>query len=374
MHIDILFLTLRIFSATGGIEKVGKVVCKALTDLSAGNQLGQLAVYSMYDETNEADEKYISKAIFKGFGQRKFQFVTASVKEGCATKVVILSHINLLVIGYLIKLFSPHTKLILIAHGIEVWEPLNVFKKQMLKKCDKILCVSEFTRQKMVDLFTLPMENLLVLNNCLDPFLLPEQKESKDEKLLSKLGFSNTDVVLMTLTRLSSKDLYKGYDQVLESIYLLKADYPSIKYLIVGKYDADEKQRIDRIVERLSLQQQVVFTGYIPDKELSRHYHVADLYIMPSKKEGFGIVFIEAMLYGLPVIAGNKDGSTDALLQGRLGVLIDPDNQEAITEAIKKVLLNPVAYRPNRQLLMQHFGFDIYKQQLQTILEEVTRS
>ena len=57
MHIDVLFLTLRVFSATGGIEKVGRVVCKALSDLSADNQLSRLAVYSMYDEANEANER-----------------------------------------------------------------------------------------------------------------------------------------------------------------------------------------------------------------------------------------------------------------------------------------------------------------------------
>ncbi len=372
MHINILFLTLRVFSATGGIEKVGRVICKVLTELTAGNSLSNLAVYSMYDETNEVNVKYISPAFFKGFGQRKLRFVQAAVKKGCTAKVVLLSHINLLTIGYVIKLFCPGIKLILIAHGIEVWEPLKGYKKYMLRKCDKIICVSEFTRQKMEDLFNLPVENLVVLNNCIDPYLLPGQNENKDEKLLSKLGFTKNDLVLMTLTRLSSKELYKGYDHVLESIYELKKKYPSIKYLIVGKYDDREKQRIDAIVERLSLQQQVVFTGFISDEELSRHYHAADLYVMPSKKEGFGIVFIEAMLYGLPVIAGNKDGSTDALLQGRLGLLVDPDDKAAITASIEKVMLDTTAYKPNRQLLMEHFGFEVYKKKLQTILQLVT--
>ena len=159
---------------------------------------------------------------------------------------------------------------------------------------------------------------------------------------------------------------------MLISVYQLKKHYPSIKYLVVGKYDDPEKQRIDAIVERLSLQQQVVFTGFITDDELSRHYQIADLYVMPSKKEGFGIVFIEAMLYGLPVIAGNKDGSTDALLQGRLGLLVDPDDQAAITASIEKVMLNTTIYKPNRQLLMEHFGFEVYKQKLKTILLHVT--
>ena len=370
MHTNILFLTLRIFSATGGIEKVCRVVCKALSDLTAENSAIGFAVYSMYDNSNQVDDKYLPATAFKGFSHQKINFVKAAVQKGRNNKVVILSHINLLKIGYLIKLFSPKTRVVLFAHGIEVWEPVNGFKRRLLKSCDTILCVSDFTRQKMLDTHQLEPEKLLMLNNCLDPFLVLPENPVKDEKLLAGFGFTKTDIILLTLTRLSSKELYKGYDHVMEAIHVLKQEYPQIKYLIVGKYDDEEKQRLDAIITKLSLQNQVVFTGYIPDEELSKHYQIADLYIMPSKKEGFGIVFIEAMYYGLPVIAGNKDGSPDALLQGRLGLLVNPDDEAAINQAIRQVILNTAAYKPHHELLMENFGFDVYKDKLKNILQQ----
>ena len=89
---------------------------------------------------------------------------------------------------------------------------------------------------------------------------------------------------------------------------------------------------------------------------------------MPSMKEGFGIVFIEAMYYGLPVIAGNMDGSVDALCNGELGLLVDPYNQGEIRQAIEKVLANKEAYIPNRELLMKNFSYASYKSKLEQML------
>ena len=95
---------------------------------------------------------------------------------------------------------------------------------------------------------------------------------------------------------------------------------------------------------------------------------MADLYVMPSTKEGFGIVFIEAMYYGLPVIACNKDGSADALLNGKLGLLIEPNSAREIELAVNKIINNVDAYKPNHNLLMENFGYDAYKKKLDKIL------
>ena len=190
-----------------------------------------------------------------------------------------------------------------------------------------VLAVSEFTKQKMIQQYNLAEEKIIVINNCIDPYLPVQAQKQKDETLQKRYGFSYNDVVLITLTRLSSKELYKGYDHVLISLNYLKERFPNIKYLIVGQYDAAEKKRLDEIIKQHSLQQYVVFTGFIPDEDLAKHYCLADIYVMPSKKEGFGIVFIEAMHYGLPVIAGNKDGSVDALCNGRLGIFfLNPES------------------------------------------------
>ena len=388
MHRNVLFLTLRTFSATGGIEKVSKIICKTLTDMYAGNSstlqssatkgklnpadtVADLLVYSMYDATADVDKKYIPVPYFRGFKQHKFAFSKAAIQHGIHSRIVILSHINLLSLGCVIKLISPDTKLVLFAHGIEVWEPLSFIRKWMIKKCDKVICVSQFTKNAIVATNKLPDKNLLVLNNCLDPYLPLPVTEGKSKGLQHKYGLKHNDKVLITLTRLSSKELYKGYDHVLHCIKNLSILYPTIKYMIVGRYDEEEKRRLEAIIKKEQINDHVIFTGYIQDEEIAAYYNLADIYVMPSKKEGFGIVFIEAMYYGLPVIAGNKDGSTDALLNGKLGLLVNPDNKEYIHNSIQTVINNKASYIPDRALLMEHFSFDVYKQKFTKILQNL---
>lgn len=305
---SILFLTLRTFSATGGIEKVSRIVGKALSEMEPGMPPGSLNIYSMYDTSGEVDSRYFSPSIFKGFGRNKLKFVVAATRRGVGKKMVILSHSNLLLPAFLIKLFSPETKIILLAHGIEVWDRFPYWKKIMLNKCDHVLAVSSFTKARMIAVHGIDDDKITVLNNCLDPYLLPSLETEKHPGLVGRYGLDDKGPVLLTITRLSSKEKYKGYDNVLHAVKDLKDTYPGIKYLVVGKYDAGEKKRLDAMVQSLDLTDQVIFTGFIPDEEVAAHYSIADIYIMPSKKEGFGIVFIEAMYYGKPVIAGNKDG------------------------------------------------------------------
>src|SRR6185437_13841430 len=97
-----------------------------------------------------------------------------------------------------------------------------------------------------------------------------------------------------------------------ESLRKLRDNGLNLKYLLIGKYDDREKARLDVLIKKYGLQQQVVFTGFVPDEALADHFNLSDIYIMPSEKEGFGIVFIEAMYHNKPVIAGNRDGSVDA--------------------------------------------------------------
>ncbi len=363
-----LFLTLKVFAATGGIEKVCRVAGKAMyeTTITHGTSV---EIFCMYDKPSDADDnKYFPTEIFKGFGTNKVKFIYAALRKGIKCDVVILSHINLLLVGWLIKKISPATKIILFAHGIEIWGPVNRRKKIMLHCCDEIISVSNFTRAKIRERHHIPENKCRVLNNCLDPFLPIGKDISANKDLRNRYGLKNEDQVLFTLTRLSSKERYKGYDKVLQAIVSLKEKYPRIHYLVGGSYDKNEKIYLDNMINRLSLNEQVTIAGFIPDEDLVAYFSMADIYVMPSMKEGFGIVFIEAMYYGLPVIAGNKDGSVDALCNGELGLLVDPLDVTAIQEAVEKILLDKNAYIPNRELLMNQFSYDSYKVKLENIL------
>jgi glycosyltransferase involved in cell wall biosynthesis len=122
------------------------------------------------------------------------------------------------------------------------------------------------------------------------------------------------------------------------------------------------------LIEEVGLQSRVTLAGYVPEDELPAHFSLADLYIMPSSGEGFGIVFLEAMYYGLRVIAGNKDGSTDALLQGELGLLVNPSSVEEIQAAIEKLVADPQIHQPCPELLNKHFSYGSYAANLNRLL------
>lgn len=366
MSNSVLFLTLRVFSATGGIEKVCRVFGKALSDISLATKGMQVHVFSLYDKKEDVDTKYIPADVFRGFGMAKIRFIISSLRQASRCDNIVVSHINLLSVGYLAKILFPQKKLLLFAHGIEVWKPLTGIRKKMLGKCDSILAVSNFTKDRLIQQHRIDEKKITVLNNCLDPYL-PAPHSEKDKGLMEKYGIKKADIVLFTLTRLSSKELYKGYDHVLLSLKGLKENHGDIKYIIAGKYDEQEKKRLDDIISNTGIGNEVIFTGYIPDEELAAHFSLADVYVMPSKKEGFGIVFIEAMYYGLPVIAGNKDGSADALQNGQLGMLVDCDNPSEIKNAIEKVIGNRNLYKPDPVTLNRLFSYDTYKDKCTSI-------
>jgi phosphatidyl-myo-inositol dimannoside synthase len=368
IHLKTLFLTLRTFSATGGIEKVCRIMGKALYEDSLQND-GLLQVCSMYDKQQDAfDNPYFPSENFLGFGINKLRFTRQMIKAGAKNDLVVLSHINLLLIGALIKKRSPRTRIILIAHGIEVWKLLSSRKRRWLQQCDTIIAVSSFTANKIMAQHGVAKEKCIVLNNCLGPYLPLPATRKKSEALLSRYQFSVNDTILITLSRLRSAERYKGYDKVIEAMALLKLKYPGIKYILAGSYDAEEKAWIDRLIQQSRVQDNVVLPGYIEEEELQDHFALSDIYIMPSRGEGFGIVFIEAMYYGLPVIAGNTDGSVDALLNGELGQLVNPGNVEEIKNAIANIIENKTSFTPSRKVLIEHFSYEAYKEKLEELI------
>jgi glycosyltransferase involved in cell wall biosynthesis len=364
----VLFLTLKVFSATGGIEKVCRVAGKALYEDSLEGNIS-LRLMSLHDAQSDADEnKYFPSELFSGHDNRRFPFIREALSAGRKADVILLSHINLLPVAWMIKKVSPKTRILLFAHGIEIWGDLRTVTERLLSCVDKFLCVSEFTKSTIHQVHHIYREKCEIVNNCLDPFLPFPGEKIKSPELLAKYGFAAGDTIVFTLTRLSSKDRYKGYDRVLEALAMINSTASqSLRYIVGGSYDAAEKRTVDEVVQRLGLEDRVVIAGYIPDQELAEHFKLADIYVMPSTKEGFGIVFIEAMYYGLPVIAGNADGSVDALLNGRVGILVTPDSVPEITEAIEKIIQNKNAYVPDRAMLMENFGYESYKRKFKNI-------
>jgi glycosyltransferase involved in cell wall biosynthesis len=146
--------------------------------------------------------------------------------------------------------------------------------------------------------------------------------------------------VLMTVSRLSKLERYKGHDRVIRTLPRLLVQHPDTIYLIVG--DGDDRSRLESLAVEYGVAKNIQFTGSVPPEELPDYFRLADVFVMPSAGEGFGIVFLEAMATGVRVIGGSQDGSRDALCDGALGTLVDPENSEELESAILTALADPV--------------------------------
>ncbi|TDG35311.1 glycosyltransferase family 1 protein [Pedobacter changchengzhani] len=373
-----LLLTLKTFSSTGGIEKVSRTLAKVLYDHhhpSNGVKETTFEMVSLCDKNENLDSRYCTPDKFSGFGGNKILFGVSAFAKGLHHEVILLSHINLLFIAMLIKFFKPKKRIILLAHGIEVWRELRNWKKKFIQKNVEIWAVSHHTANILINTHNIDRKSIHVLNNCLDPYFKLPTKFEKPAYLLERHQINNQQPVLLTVTRLCSSELYKGYDMVIETLKDLLISFPNLKYLLAGKYDVKEKARITKMISRDGLEKHVSLVSFIPDDELSDYFLLADLFIMPSKKEGFGIVFIEATACGCPVIAGNQDGSTDALLNGDLGLLINPESSSELISAIEKSLTKGKSHALSivlQQKCLANFSYKAYLDKVLALLRSGT--
>ncbi|SDJ31003.1 Glycosyltransferase involved in cell wall bisynthesis [Pedobacter sp. ok626] len=371
----ILFLTLETFSAAGGIQSMNRTLAYSLHELCKKNNW-DINLYSLNDLSADVNPKYLPFFCFKGFNKNKAMFTLKSIMNGMNTDLVLLSHVNLSVIGHAIRLLNPGCKIWLVAHGIEVWQPLKGWKKRIWDTADRFICVSQFTKSKVIDLHGAKPAQCVVLNNALDPFMKLPEKFDKPEYLLRRYRLRPEDKVIFTLTRINSDEKFKGYDHVIAAIARIKQRVPSIKYILAGPCEPAEKKRIEQLVSDHGLSHNFILTGYIEEEELADHYLLADLFVLPSKKEGFGIVFIEAMAYGLPVICGNIDGSIDAVRNAEMGLSIDPDDLDALEMAILQKLSSSLTLDDRKNIQRQclkHFNEPDYRDILEKlIIDEIT--
>lgn len=359
---SLLFLNLVTFRQTGGVEKVNRTVLKAFNDLANQDSNFKFSAISVYDSDSQVDTRFISPARNQNCAGNKLSFLVKTAQKFFGADRVLLGHINLLPLIVPFKLLCPFKKIFLYAYGIDVWN-LSPLQKILIKWINPtIISISHFTSQKIVEQFQDFTPNIKRITPCLDPFLVVPQKLQKQT---GKFNTNKDRFVLLALSRLSASEMYKGYDRTVLALAKIKHSLPNFLYIIAGKADPEEKKRVQDLIDQSGLKDHVLLTGFVADSDIAELFLSADLFVMPSQNEGFGITFIEAGLYGLTNIAGNIDGSRDALLDGALGELIDPNNIDEIATAIQKVAANPENLSEQNRIARQkttleYFSFEYF--------------
>jgi phosphatidyl-myo-inositol dimannoside synthase len=282
----------------------------------------------------------------------RFAFARAVLHHavrGPRADLVLCGHLNLLPLAWATARLA-RARLALIVHGYEAWAPSpHRLSNLLVDRIDAFIAVSRHSAERFVQWSGVPAARGFILPNCVD--LDRFHPGERDTALVDRYGLRSAKVML-TVGRLAAGERYKGFDEVIEVMPRLLEQFPALRYLIVG--DGSDRGRLEAKARALGLSEHVIFAGRIPEAEKVAHYNLADAYVMPSHGEGFGIALIEAAGCGVPVVGSAVDGSRDALLDGRLGRMIDPTKPDELLEAISAAM--HAEPRRARNRLIETFG------------------
>ena len=365
-----------LFEFKGGIQTYLKDMIRVLNNIS---NFYEFLIVDKLDKAisqNEEIKKY-NKLNYRFCGSDNsivgnFRFGLILVSQLLKSKpdLIICSHINFSPVAYIVqKIFKiPYW---IIVYGVDAWAIKGILKAKALHDAQKIVSIGDYTKLKLIQEQGLipDIVDLLPVTFDADRFYISPKKSY----LLNKYELSITQPVILTVSRLDSAERYKGYDQIIKALPQIKTEVPDVHYILVGK--GNDKSRIEKLIHDLNLEACVTLTGFIPDEELCDHYNLCDVFAMPSKGEGFGIVYLEALACGKPTLGGNQDGAIDALCQGELGALVDPDNIDEIAHTLVQILQgtypHPLMYQPQalRQKVIEVYGFQAFQDKLLGLLQ-----
>jgi glycosyltransferase involved in cell wall biosynthesis len=319
---------------------------------------------------------------------RKFR----AVRSRGLRPIVICAHINLLPAAVAVRRITG-AELYLIVHGIDAWQPTrDPIANVCLGQVDDFISVSAVTRRRFLQWSGLRQDQGIVLPNCVD--LAAFRPAPKSIELIQRYQLDD-DRVLLTLGRLASEERYKGFDEIIECLPDIGKAVPNVTYIIAG--DGPDRPRLVSKAQSLGLRvcdyssaigrngappaveseprrndqaraPRVIFVGRIGEEIKADYFRLADVFVMPSSGEGFGIVLLEAMACGTPVIGSRVDGSREALRQGKLGRLVDPANSSEIKEAVIASLTSSKPDRPRAIRGVEYFSKERFEERVHAIV------
>jgi len=346
----------------GGVQRIGRHTAAVLTSL-AFDQGQSCRILSLNDPPgHHVLEVGGYQLAFQGFGRRKVAFVAAALRAACEAQLAHLGHPNLASLGLIMRIANPKLRYWITAHGIEVWSPLPLERRLGLRIASGVICPSRFTADQVVKIQGVQAAKVTILPWAVDPEIW-----KLDSAILSYLPSGR---ILLTVARLSKFDRYKGVDMVIEALPKILSIIPNTYYIIIG--DGDDRPRLERLVTDLGLQDHVIFVGKVTESELVAYYRACDVFIMPSAKEGFGLVFLEAMAFGKPVIGGNHGGTPDIVVDGKTGFLVEYGDVDALADRLIRLLQDEKLRRcmgeAARRHVKENFSFKAFRERLVELL------
>jgi glycosyltransferase involved in cell wall biosynthesis len=360
----ILFLATE-FLSIGGIQRQNRLFVAALDELltQARGNLRILALNDLPPSSLPPELEGLHAAEITCFGGNRLAYVQRSLNQVQQADLVIYGLLGLTLMSFAHRLLAPSTPRLLMMHGIEAWHRRSPWHALAVRNIHGYVSVSQYTLDRFCAAYSLDGRvPSFILHNAVTPRLLQDGVQPMP---------GQTDKLrLLTVSRLAASERYKGIDSVVRAMPALVREFPNARYTIIG--DGEDRARLAGIARELRIEQHVEFLGHVSDDALKQAYQDCTVFVLPSAKEGFGLVFIEAMAFGKPIVAARAGAAPEVVWDGQTGLLVEYGNVSQIADAIARLLRDPILRqqmgKAGWQAVQTRFSYQSLKANLAQIL------
>jgi phosphatidyl-myo-inositol dimannoside synthase len=351
----IVFAALETYSLIGGLQNFNRRLIIHLGRYAAARGDPPPLILLFGDEQKDVPD--ISGVEIEAFGPSRRALLMRTIEAVTAySSLFIVGHINLVPVAFAARAMNLWLPTLLMVHGDEVWNdpdfrPMRWSERFTLKAIDHIGSVSEFTARVMGQEFNISRSKFRLMPNAVD-LIADTTRRCVDDV-----------PTVLTVSRLGLGDRYKHIDKVIRAVARLRPALPAIFYEIVG--DGGLRPELESLATELGVSDCVRFLGHVSDAERETAYSRAHVFVLPSSKEGFGIVYLEAWQHEVPVICSVKGASGEIIEDGIDGFAVDPDDVAVLAERIQRLLVErdlavAFGHRGRKKVLAKyldiHFG------------------
>jgi len=307
-------------AGSNGIAALSRLVVRAV---AARQGQASVAVVSLAEPCGAAPLPGVGAPV-SGAGGSKGRFAISALRHAWrqpASQVICL-HLHL---SPVLSMMPRATRSVTVLCGVEAWKPLRPLERRALTRAADLVAISVHTARRFREVN--PAFAGRTVHVCHPAIAVRARKRPAAR--------GSAPPTALIVGRMAAAERYNGHDLLLEIWPRVVAQVAGVRLLVVG--DGDDRPRLEARAAQLGLGQHVTFLGHVSDEHLDQLYDTSDVFVMPSRGEGFGFVFLEAMHAGMPCVGGT-DAAAEISEDGVSGFVVDPARADEVLAAVVRLL------------------------------------
>jgi phosphatidylinositol alpha-1,6-mannosyltransferase len=352
------------FGGRGGIQFAGRLILRVLREWAGTD--AQITVLSARDSATDLEELPAACTALSACGSRlKFLWRARQLLRGGQWDLVLLGHLHL---APLLALATPAgpPPVVAMIYGIEAWQRISGLRRRGLLKVSRLLYISEHTRRRSES------QNVWMTQIAGDVCYLGLLPEEDCFPVVALPPGCDPGRYAVAIGRMDCRERYKGFEELIRIWPRVERAHPGYRLVVIG--DGSDQPRLKSLATEL--QARVTFTGGIDDDLRDCLLRKCAALCLPSRGEGFGLVYLEAMRLGKPVLAGSTDAGKEVVADGQSGRAVSGQDPDELLAGVLDVLgeRGRVMGLAGRQRYLEHFSYSRFYERFTEQLERTIGS